>query len=79
MEDNVARLELAQPPGVGELLRVLDLLRGEVERGEIMAMVVISIRAEQTFDVTSSGDIHLATLAGMLGRAHLDALEAMRR
>lgn len=79
MEDNVARLELAQPPGAGELLRVLDLLRGEVERGEIMAMVVISIRAEQEFDVTSSGDIHLTTLAGILGRAHLDALEAMRR
>lgn len=74
----VTRLEVAQPPGSARILAALDILRGEVERGEVISLVAITIRAGEAFDVTSAGEIRTATLAGILGRVHLDLLEAMR-
>ena len=77
-ETTIATLAPAQPPAKESQIRMLDLLRGEVERGEVICLFALTIRAGQQFDVTSAGEISMATLAGMLGRAQLDALEAMR-
>lgn len=78
MSDNITALTTAQPPAKESQLRMLDLLRQEVERGEVICLFALTIRAEKQFDVTSAGEISMATLAGMLARAHLDAVEAMR-
>jgi len=76
-ETTVAVLTPAQPPAKEDQIRLLDLLREEVERGEVICLFVLKVRAGQQFDVNSAGEISMATLAGMLGRAQLDALEAM--
>jgi DNA-binding transcriptional ArsR family regulator len=74
----ITQLEIAKSPAKERILKMLDTLRDEVERGEILALLALTIRTDEEFDVISVGEIRLATLAGMLGRAHLDALEAMR-
>ncbi len=58
-------------------LRLLDVLRGEIERGKVVCLFTLLVRSDRTFDVTSAGDISMATLAGMLGKAQLDALQAI--
>ena len=77
-QGSVTTLTRAEPPAKQSQLRMLDLLRDEVERGEVICLFALTIRAERQFDVTTAGDIDMSTLAGMLGRAQLDALEAMR-
>jgi hypothetical protein len=73
----ITRLELAQAPAKEMILRMLDQLRAETERGEIITLVALTIRPGEAFDVSSAGEVRLTTLAGMLGRAHLDALQAI--
>lgn len=58
-------------------LRLLDALREEIERGKVVCLFTLLVRSDRTFDVTSAGDISMATLAGMLGKAQLDALQAI--
>lgn len=75
---NVSRLEMAQPPAKDRLLKLLSMLGEEAAKGEVLAMVAITVRSGEQFDISTAGEIQLAMLAGMLGRAHLDVLEAMR-
>lgn len=78
MSENITTLSVAQPLAKERQLAMLDLLREEVERGEIVCLFVMTIRIGQEFHVSTAGDISMATLAGMLGRAQLDALEMVR-
>lgn len=73
----VTRLEIAQSPAKERMLKMLDKLREEVARGDVISLLALTIRTGEQFDVDVAGEIRMAALAGILGRAHLDALEAM--
>jgi hypothetical protein len=76
LSDPVA-LRPAESPFKADLLKLLDRLRTEVEAGEMLAIAVIPIFASRQFGVRSAGNIGMVELAGYLGRAQLDALNAL--
>ena len=73
----IARLALAQAPAKQDMLGMLDKLRGEVERDEVLSLFALSIRAGDQFDMSSAGEIKATSLAGMLGRAWMEAIHAI--
>lgn len=71
-------LKVAESPAKADLLKLLDELRAEIEGGDCVALVVIPIFTEMAFSVRSKGDISMTRLAGLLGRAWMDATQALR-
>jgi hypothetical protein len=72
-----SRLNLAESSAKAEILAILDALRAEVERGETISLVTIAIQTGRDFHVRSAGDVSMVQLAGYLGAAQLDALNAL--
>lgn len=61
-----------------EILAELAKMRELVEAGEITALFLMPICQQRTWRTISVGDIWMLELAGMLGRAWLDATERLK-
>jgi hypothetical protein len=61
-----------------EMLAELEKQRALIESGEIIALFLMPIGRERTWRTISVGDIWMLELAGMLGRAWLDATERLK-
>ena len=79
--DNIVSLPTklveAENPSKKDLLELLDRLRAEVERNEVLALVCIPIKTEDKFCTRFTGKISTLELCGLLGRAWLDAQASM--
>ncbi len=76
---SVSPLKVAEAPYKPDMLKALDDIRAEIEDGTTVALVVVAIHVDSKFRVIQTGDIMASQLAGVLGRAHLDVLEDMRK
>jgi predicted HTH domain antitoxin len=70
-------LSQAKNPSKEALLALVDELRGEIERNECLALIVVPLFNEHRFHVRSAGSISMAKMAGLLGRAWMDATQAL--
>lgn len=70
-------LRVADAPAKEQILALLERTRIEVERGEVLAVVVIPVHPNKEWSTRSAGDIGMLELGGMLGRAWLTAMEAV--
>lgn len=75
----VHKLKVADAPDKSTMLELLSEMRKNVVAGRTLAFVVVEIQTEEDFIVHTRGELSYARLAGLLARAQLDALEAMRR
>jgi hypothetical protein len=75
----VHKLKVAEAPDKSTMLELLTEMRKNVVAGRTLAFVVVEIQTEEDFIVHTRGDLSYARLAGLLGRAQLDALEALRK
>lgn len=71
------RLAVAENPVRQDLLDALDRVRAEVLLGKTLALILIPVHVGREFSTRSVGDISMLETAGMLARAHLDALESL--
>lgn len=76
MSDPV-QLRSADAPLKDEILAILERTRLETEGGGVLDVVVIPIHPNKEWSVRSAGNINMLELAGMLGRAWMDAMEAL--
>lgn len=72
------KISFAEPPSKDDLLALLDELRAEVETGECLSLVAVPIFSQRRFHVRSAGELSMLQLAGLLGRAWLDAQDALK-
>ena len=77
MTDVTTPFGLAAPPAKDEILALLDAVRGDAERDEVLAIVIIPISTDKRWATMSAGDISMLELGGLLGRAWLSAMEAV--
>lgn len=68
----------AEPPAKADILALLDDIRSQVERNEVLALVLIPIGMDKCWSTLSAGDIKMLELGGLLGRAWLTAMEAVQ-
>jgi hypothetical protein len=59
------------------MLELLDQARAEVESGEAVGILIVPLLSGSRFDVRYTGEITNVQLAGLLGRAWLDAQEKL--
>jgi hypothetical protein len=71
-------LKTADNPAKAKLLALVDEVRAEIEADQCLALVIVPLFGELKFHVRSAGDISMARLAGILGRAWMDATEALK-
>lgn len=71
-------LKTAESPAKADLLAMLDTLRTEVESGETIALVAVPVHVSREWSTRSAGEVSMLMLAGMLGRAWMDATEALK-
>jgi hypothetical protein len=76
MSDPIA-LRIADAPAKDDVFELLERTRLETEQGEVLAVVVIPIHPNKEWSVRSAGDIGMLELGGLLGRAWMDAMEAL--
>jgi hypothetical protein len=77
MGDNLSSLKIASAPAKDDILAMLDRVRADVERGEVLAIVIIPIGTDRCWATLSEGDIGMLELSGYLGRAWLTAMQAV--
>jgi len=77
MSSEVVQFKTAETPAKDEILAYLQECIEEVKKGEVLALVLIPIHPNRHFSIRSVGDIRMLELAGLLGRAHFDALTAL--
>lgn len=75
----VAHLKPADAPARAELLAYLDELRAAVEAGEVLALIAIPVHPSREFSTRSVGEIRALEMAGMLGRAWMDATDLLKQ
>ena len=68
---------MADAPAKDDVLALLDEVRAETERGDVLALVVIPIHPDMQWSTRSAGDIGMLNFGGILGRAWLTAMEAV--
>lgn len=70
-------LKKAESPTKARFLELVDEVRQEIESGRCLSLVLILLFTELKFDIRSGGEIGMAKIAGILGRAWLDATNAL--
>lgn len=75
----VTHLKPAVSPAKENLLALIDEIRTGIEDGSIISLVAIPIHPDMAFSTRSAGDVSMLKLAGLLGRAWLDANSALIR
>lgn len=73
----IHHLAVAEVPAKADLLELIEQLREGVESGQVLSMVAIPIYG-MGWGTLSAGNISMRELAGVLGRAWLDATEALK-
>ena len=73
----ITPLKTADNPAKAKLLALVEEVRAEIEADQCYALVLVPIHAEHRFSVRSAGEISMAKFAGILGRAWLDATNAL--
>lgn len=76
---DVAHLKQAEAPTKATLLAYLDELRAGIEAGEVLALICIPVHPNREFSTRSVGDIRALEMAGMLGRAWMDAADLLKQ
>lgn len=74
----IAHLSVAEVPAKEDLLALIEELREGVETGEILSIVAIPIYTSRRWSTTAAGNMTMLELAGVLGRAWLDASEELK-
>lgn len=64
--NNVSPLQVPAPPGKRDMLEMLDQLRNDVERGEIIGLMVTVINANRAFANYSAADVPASSRIGYL-------------
>lgn len=75
---DVRSFSVPPSPAKDKMLALLEEVRGEIESGQCVSLVIVPIKTERRFDVRSAGDISMTNLAGILGRCWMDAEEALK-
>lgn len=82
IESNAAKIlhmtVIGSEDGKRGLLEMVDELRKEVESGRVVALFIMPVLRTGAFETQFLGDIMPSSLAGMLGRAWLDAQDNMQ-
>lgn len=79
MADKPVHLKVAAPAYQQEIINELDHMRQHAVNGDLQSLVIIPIFNGGDFTVTCRGNINAIEMSGYLGRAWLDAMEAMKR
>lgn len=74
----VTELKTASSPTKEHMIKLLDDLRKEIDEGETISLVVIPHHSNGGFSTRSCGGIRMLALAGLLSRAWMDAVEALK-
>ncbi len=74
----VAALKVAEAPARAELLSLLEEIRDQVDSGECISLITISIHPSREWTNRSAGSLRLLEVAGALSCCLHDACEAMR-
>lgn len=74
MSGNVVQLKQAQSPNRQAMLDMLDGIREQVERGDIISLVALAAHPDKEFSNYSTGDFGSLETIGMLERHKLSLM-----
>jgi hypothetical protein len=78
MVEKIVSLVAAMSPSRKEMLKLLERLRAEIESGETIEIVVVTIHPNLEFSTLSTGELRCVELSGYLLRAALDASDRVK-